>query len=102
MKKLHEYTEKELDELDPFVLWDLCLQDSRDKAFDQTEVESFPIIETIFNTLDSYLKFCVKFGRPYNEAHVYNEQSLYWKEYLLVIDKDNKTRVQNFWRRDET
>jgi len=102
MKKLHEYIETELDELDVLVLWDLCLQDDRDKVFDQIEVDPSLDIDTIFDTLDSYLKFCVKFGRHYIVAHVYYELSLFWIEYLLVVDKDNKTRIQNFWRRDET
>lgn len=102
MKKLHEYTEEELDKLEDFVLWDLSIQDCKDKAFDKIEGKSYPDVSTIFDILDSYKKFCVKFGRHYNEDHIFNKQCKYWKEYLLVIDKDNKTRVQNYWKRDET
>jgi len=100
MKKLHDYTEEELEELDTFVLWELSIQDRRDNAFEVVE-NKFPNIETIFDTLDSYKRFCLKFGRPYNEVHIFNEQSLYWKEYNLVIDKENKIKVQNYWKRDE-
>jgi len=101
MKKLKDYTEQELNEMDSFKLWELSNQHERDYAFDQTEGDLCPDVETIFNILDGYLKFCLKFGRPYNEKDIFNSQSLYWKEYNLVIDKENKIKVQNFWRRDE-
>ena len=100
MKKLNDYTEEELENMDPFEYWDLSTQHEREKAFDKME-SVFPNTETIFNLLDSYKKYCIKFGRPYDEAHVYNDQNLYWKEYTLVIDKENKIRIQNFWKRDE-
>lgn len=102
MKKLCDYKEKELESLDDYQLWDLGLLDLKDKIFERLEIEIFPNIETIFNTLDSYKRFCIKFGRPYNEAHIYNNQSKYWLEYLLIVDKKNKMKVQNYWKRDET
>lgn len=51
-------------------------------------------INKIFDDLDAYREFCVKFGRVYNEQALYNNRDNNWRDYLTF--KQGKT-IRNHW-----
>jgi hypothetical protein len=40
-------------------------------------------VTTIFDDLDKYREFCVEYGYPFDERHLYNEKTP-WGEYARV------------------
>ena len=55
-------------------------------------------ITEIFNDLDDYRDFCVKFGRVFNEAALYKERDHNYNDYLKYKEKK---RIPNHWVRDK-
>lgn len=51
-------------------------------------------INKIFDDLDAYRDFCVKFGRVYNEQALYNNKDSNWRDYLTF--KQGKM-IRNHW-----
>lgn len=41
-----------------------------------------PEVTDIFNDLEQYKKFCIDYGYVFDEAHLYNERSQAYNEYL--------------------
>lgn len=43
-----------------------------------------PEVKTIFEDLENYRKFCVDYGYPFDEAHLYNERTPGYSEYVKM------------------
>lgn len=55
-------------------------------------------VEQVFNDLDSYKRFCIQFGWPYNEADLYNTDK---RSYQSFVDFKEGKRVPNNWVKDQ-
>jgi hypothetical protein len=55
----------------------------------------------IFYDVDEYTKFCVRFGRVFNEADMYQHNKENWKDYLSFKNPVNKYKIPNHWKRDD-
>lgn len=93
-------TEKEIENLTDFEVWDYSIALRKDRDFDKMTAITQPSVDEVFDVMDSYKRYCIKFGRPYNEQNLFDNGSKVWLDYKLVIDKENKIKVQNHWNRD--
>ncbi len=57
-------------------------------------------VTQVFNDLDGYKKFCVMFGRPFNEAALYNEEDQNYFDYIASKNRRHNGRIENGWKRD--
>lgn len=55
-------------------------------------------ITEIFDDLDEYKEFCVKFGRVYDEAELYRSNS---GNFMDFVKFRGKKRISNHWMRDK-
>lgn len=54
----------------------------------------------IFNDLAKYKEFCVEYGYPYDEAHLYNNRSYIWRQYTkLLAGKEVRDQWATYARR---
>jgi len=56
-------------------------------------------VSTIFDDLDSYRRFCVQFGRVFNEHALYNQRDNNWRDYLQFKEGN---RIRNHWNYDRS
>jgi hypothetical protein len=57
-----------------------------------------PEVETIFQDLEKYQIFCVKYGRKFDESDLYNNKN---RNYQDFINKQAGKTVRNYWLEDQ-
>lgn len=54
-------------------------------------------LERVFNELDAYRDFCVRFGHVFDERHLYKDQNTPYGDFLKF---QKGKRVRDNWKRD--
>jgi hypothetical protein len=58
-------------------------------------------INKAFNDLDAFRRFCVQFGRRFNEMDLYKHNSENYKDFLNYRNPNSTIKIPNHWRRDD-